>query len=217
VDIIGQHEKLDGYKIVCAPEMYVHGDGVAERLEDFARQGGTVILTTRSGVKDAHNNTVMAQLPGIYREMTGVHVVEYAPIGWESVPVIFEDGKELNVKQWCDILEADTAQVLARYNGDYFAGAVAITCNAYGKGQVYYIGAVGTQSLYDRMARMTTEEAALPVVFDLPERVEMVTRTRDDEQARFVFNNDDKPKAFQLDGREIRLAPFEMRVIETNY
>ena len=53
-------------------------------------------------------------------------------------------------------------------------------------------------------------------VSGLPERVEMVTRTWDNEQARFIFNNDDKPKAFQLDGREIRLAPFEMRVIEKN-
>ena len=216
VDIIGQHEKLDGYRIVCAPEMYVHADGVLERLEGFARAGGTVILTTRSGVKDVHNNACMTQLPGVFREMTGVHAVEYAPIGWDSVPVRFADGTELNAKQWCDVLEADTAEVLARYNGDYFAGAAAITRNAFGGGVVYYIGTVGTQLLYDRVARMTAEEAALPVVFDLPERVEMITRTQGKEQACFVFNNDDKPKVFRLVGREIVLAPFEMRVIEKN-
>ena len=44
----------------------------------------------------------------------------------------------------------------------------------------------------------------------------MVTRTWKDEQAWFVFNNDDKAKSFMMDGREIRLAPFEMRVIEEN-
>ncbi|MBE5795964.1 MAG: beta-galactosidase [Clostridiales bacterium] len=216
VDIIGQHEKLNGYRIVCAPEMYVHGDGVVERLEAFARQGGTVILTTRSGVKDEHNNACMTQLPGVFRDMTGVHAVEYAPIGWDSVPVRFADGTELNARQWCDVLEADTAEVLARYHGDYFAGAAAVTRNAFGEGVVYYIGAVGTQPLYERMARMAAEEAALPVVSGLPERVEMVTRTQGTEQACFVFNNDDKPKAFQLEGREIRLAPFEMRVIGKN-
>ncbi|MBQ3156807.1 MAG: beta-galactosidase [Clostridia bacterium] len=142
VDIIGQHETLDGYKIVCAPEMYVQAEGVAQRLENFAKQGGTVILTTRSGVKDEHNNACMTQLPGIYQEMTGVHAVEYAPIGWDNVPVIFADGTELNVKQWCDMLEADTAEVLARYNGDYFAGAAAVTRNVFGQGRVYYIGTV---------------------------------------------------------------------------
>ena len=30
------------------------------------------------------------------------------------------------------------------------------------------------------------------------------------------INNDDKAKTFMMDGREIRLAPFEMRVIEEN-
>lgn len=30
------------------------------------------------------------------------------------------------------------------------------------------------------------------------------------------INNDDKAKSFMMDGREIRLAPFEMRVIEEN-
>ena len=50
----------------------------------------------------------------------------------------------------------------------------------------------------------------------LPERVEMVTRTWKDEQAWFVFNNDDKAKSFMMDGWEIRLAPFEMRAIEEN-
>ena len=213
VDIIGQHEKLDGYRIVCAPEMYVNDADVVQRLHDFASQGGTVILTTRSGVKDAHNNAVMAPLPTVYRDMAGVHAVEYAPIGWDSVPLLFDDGTELNARQWCDVLEADTAEVLARYNGDFFAGSPAITRNAYGAGQVYYIGAVGTQPLYDRIVRMALEEAELPFRPDLPARVELITRTGNDVTARFLFNNDDQPKAFPLDGQDVTLAPFEMKVL----
>ena len=112
--MIGLHEPLDGYRIVCAPEMYVTDASVVERLETFAQQGGTVILTTRSGVKDAHNNALMSQLPGPFRQMTGVHAVEYAPIGWEQVPLLFHDGTELHARQWCDILETDTAETLAR-------------------------------------------------------------------------------------------------------
>jgi len=155
----------------------------------------------------------MSQLPGVYREMAGVHAVEYAPIGWEHIPVLFDDDTELQAKQWCDILEADTAQVLARYNGDYFCGAPAITRNAFGSGCVYYIGAVGTQPLYDRIARQAAEEAHLPVIPGLPPWVELVTRTGRGVTAQFFFNNDDQPKAFTLDGQEIALAPFEMKVI----
>ena len=213
VDVIGQHEDLSRYRIVCAPEMYVTDETVVQQLQDFAAQGGTVILTTRSGVKDMHNNAIMAQLPGPYRAMTGVHAVEYAPVGWDQVPVLFADGTEAHVKQWCDILEADTAEVLAHYHGEYFSGAAAITRNAFGAGRVYYIGAVGTQPLYDRIARLAAEQAALPLMEDLPPRVEVVTRTAGATSARFIFNNDEQHKVFTLSGTELSLAPFEMKVL----
>lgn len=145
--------------------------------------------------------------------MTGVHAVEYAPIGWEQVPLLFHDGTELHARQWCDILETDTAETLARYNGDYFCGAPAITRNRFGRGSVYYLGAVGTQPMYDRIAGEAAAEAALPVIPGLPPRVEIVTRTAGNTAARFVFNNDDQPKTFTLDAQTIELSPFEMKII----
>lgn len=213
VDIISQQDTLEGYRIVCAPEMYITDIGVVEKLQGFAKTGGTVILTARSGVKDAHNNALMAQLPGPYRAMCGVHAVEYAPIGWDQVPILFTDGTECLVKQWCDILQADTAEVLARYNGDYFQGAAAVTRNAYHEGQVYYIGAVGAQALYNRMARMAAEGTNLQILDDLPPRVEVSTRQGNEVSAQFILNNDDKPKHFRLNNQEISLDPFEMKIL----
>ena len=214
MDIIGQHEKLDGYKVVVAPEMYVKNDDVVERLHAFAAQGGTVVMTTRSGVKDEHNNAIMAQLPTVYRDMAGVYAEEYAPIGRDSVTVRFADGEELQAKQWCDVLHAEGAQVLAEYAGEYFAGAPAITRNAYGEGAVYYIGTVGHQALYDKLLRSVAQEAALPVIEGIPARVEITTREGNGRKVRFAFNNDDKTHSFVLDGCSIELAPFEMKVIE---
>lgn len=213
VDVISQKAQLDGYRIVCAPEMYVTDETVAQRLHDFASQGGTVLLTTRSGVKDAHNNAIMAQLPTVYRDMAGVHAEEYNPIGWESVPVVFADGTQVQGRQWCDVLASDGAQVLAAYDGEYFKGAPAVTRNRYGEGTVYYIGTVGDQALYDHLIPMVMAEAALPVVAELPERVGLVTRTGSGVTARFLFNNDGQDKRFTLDGKEIVLAPFEMKII----
>ena len=103
--------------------------------------------------------------------------------------------------------------MLARYNGDYFRGAPAITRNLYGSGRVYYIGTVGTQPLYDHITRMAVKEAELSCIPDLPPRVELVTRTAKGVTARFIFNNDDQPKSFMLDGQPITLAPFEMNVV----
>ena len=213
VDVISQKAPLDGYRIVCAPEMYVTDEMVSRSLHDFAAQGGTVILTTRSGVKDAHNNAIMAPLPTVYRDMAGVCATEYAPIGYDSVPVKFADGTVVQGKQWCDVLQAEGAQVLAAFDGEYFRGAPAITRNAYGQGSVYYIATVGHQALYDRLICMAVEEAGLPFVPDLPERVEIATRAKDGNTARFIFNNDSREKTFTLDGERITLAPYGMKIV----
>lgn len=213
VDVIGQQDSFEGYRIVCAPEMYVTDEAVVKRLEEYAAAGGTVILTTRSGVKDEHNNALMSQLPGPYRSMAGVHAAEYVPMGWDRVPVRFEDGTVIPAKQWCDVLETDTAEALARYDGDYFSGAPAITRNGFGAGTVFYMGTVGTQPLYNRIGRMATEAAGIAGLMDLPPRVEVTRRRGENASARFVFNNDDQPKTFLLEGKEISLAPFEMKIL----
>ena len=215
VDIIGQHEDLSGYRVVIAPEMYVKNDKTVENLHAFARQGGTVILTTRSGVKDENNNAVMAQLPTAYADMAGVHVEEYDPIGSDTVQVAFGDGTVHQGKQWCDILCSDGAEVIARYGSEFFAGAPAITRNAYGKGRVWYIGTVGTQTLYDQLLACVAGQEALPVIPGLPERVEVTTRTGSGRKVYFLFNNDDQAKEFTFAGENMQLAPFEMKVVET--
>lgn len=217
VDIISQHDSLDGYRIVVAPEMYVTDANVSQRLHEYTRQGGIVILTTRSGVKDANNNAVMAPLPGVYADMAGIRVTEYNPIGGDHVPVCFDEKKTFDAKQWCDVLETDTAETLAVYGGEYFKGTPAITCNHYGAGQVYYIATVGSQSLYDHLSRCILQQNHISFVAGLPERVEMTKRSTDDANVYFAFNNDETEKEFILFGKPCHLAPFEMKIIKETY
>ncbi|MBQ7850470.1 MAG: beta-galactosidase [Clostridia bacterium] len=212
VDVIGQHESLEGYRIVCAPEMYVTDVDVVRRLHDFAAQGGHVILTTRSGVKDEHNNAIMAQLPTVYRDMVGACATEYDPIGYDSVPVRFADGTMARGRQWCDVLETEGAEVLAAFDGEYFRGAPAVTRNAFGSGSVYYIATVGDQALYDHVARGAVQAAEIDWIDGLPPRVEITTRTGRGLTARFIFNNSGHEQTFGLDGETLTLAPFAMHI-----
>jgi len=214
VDLISQKEPLDGYRIVCAPELYVTDPAVAEKLYAFTAEGGTVIMTTRSGVKDAHNNAIMAPLPTVYRELTGIRITEYAPIGHDSVAVTFVDGTRVTGKQWCDVIEADTAETLAVFDSEHFRGAPAVTRNRYKKGRAYYIGTVGNQALYNKLIRDAVIEAGIPWIPDLPGRVEITTRTGKDCTAQFIFNNDTASKSFTLNGEAITLSPFEMKILQ---
>ena len=213
VDIIDEHADISGYKIVCAPALYVTDSTTVKRLRDFAENGGTVVLTARSGVKDENNNCIMEPLPTVYRELVGCHVTEYDPIGWDKAKVRFTDGEEYECKQWCDILETDTAETAASYSSGFYAGQPAVTVNSYGGGKAFYIGTIGTRRMYEKAAKQILDASGIPYIEGLPENVEVTTRTGSGITARFVFNNSDLERTFELNGEKLHLDPFEMKII----
>ena len=142
VDIIDQEADLGKYRIVVAPAMYVRSQRRRDQLHTFAQNGGIVLLTARSGVKDEHNNCIMQPLPAGYSDMTGCWVEEYDAVGNRKIPVIM-DGQYYQGMRWCDIIRTESAETLAVYGENFYAGKAAVTKNSYGKGCVYYIGTVG--------------------------------------------------------------------------
>ncbi|MBQ8596826.1 MAG: beta-galactosidase [Lachnospiraceae bacterium] len=212
VDIIGQHEPFDGYKIVVAPQMYITDETVVKRLYEFAKAGGTVILTNRSGVKDEINKCIMSPLPTVYRELVGAYAEEYDPLGEGSVSVKFADGMECRGREWCDVLCAESAKVLAAYDSEYFKGKAAITENAYGDGLAYYVGTVGEKKLYYKLVMDILDKTGVDYIKGLPENVEVTTREGNGKKVQFVFNDTDKVQKFTLSGEEVCLEPFEMQI-----
>lgn len=211
VDIIGQDEALDGYRIVVAPALYVRSKAVEEKLHRFAENGGIVVLTARSGVKDENNNCILAPLPAGYTDMTGCWVEEYDAVGTEKGSVMM-DGQRYEVTHWCDILHTETAESVAVYAEDFYAGKPAVTKNRFQKGTVYYVGAVGQPGLYRALAEKMLKEAELPVVYGLPDRVELTVREGMGKRFTFLFNNDETKKEFSFGGKRVKLAPFEMQI-----
>ncbi len=212
-DVIGQHENLSQYRIIIAPAMYVTDPEVTAKLKAFAENGGTVILGTRSGVKDANNNCIMQPLPTVYTEMTGCIAEEYDPIGWEQEEISLF-GENFRVTQWCDILQETTAEGIGRYTTNFYKGKAGICRNVYGNGVVYYFGTVGERRLYHRMMEEILTESGITYTTELPAGVERTIRTSGDMQHIFLFNNTDRVQELSISGKHYRMQPFDM-VIET--
>ena len=212
VDVISQKADISGYKVVVAPEMYITDEKVVKSLYEFAENGGTVILTNRSGVKDEFNKCIMAQLPTVYRELIGAYVEEYDPMGWDSARLEFADGKMYNCRQWSDVICTETAEILAVYGSEFYKGKAAITKNNYGKGTAYYFGTVCEKEVYNRLVKDILSETGIAYFENIPDNVEITTRTNEDITARFIFNNTNKEQEFTLNSSEIVLAPFEMKI-----
>ena len=236
VDIIDESADLSAYEIVLAPMMLITHEETEKALHEFAAQGGTILLTNRSGVKDSYNKCVMQPLPGIYRELVGARVREYnAPGSYLGQLKLTDDVLRENYKkscryypggeadekllrenavyrQWCDVLEAETAQVFAEYGDRYYSGSAAVTRNCYGAGTVYYIGTVCDRMFYISLAKCMASEKKIFYYDNLPLGVEVTYRQKDEKLWRFVFNNTNKEQKVCLDSKTYWMKPFEMKI-----
>ena len=213
VDVISQDADLTGYQVVIAPSLYVRSPGAVASLHTFAEQGGVVLLTCRSGVKDEYNACVMAPLPGDYSDMTGAVVAEYNVIGRTTQQVLM-DGVRYDVQCWCDLLDPHDARVIATYADDFYAGTPAITSHGYGRGQVWYAGTCGGAPLRRALAVRLLTQAGIPFVRDLPEAVEITVREGRGHRYTMIFNNGDQPQTLLWQRQELTLSAFGMVIPE---
>ena len=206
-DVINWREQLDGYRVVIAPTLFLEDVAVADRLRRFVRDGGVLVLTTRTGVKNLDNACQAERLPGLLSDVAGVVVDEYDPVGREAQTVTLFEGESATCSQWCDILQPVTASVIGRYDSEYYRGRAAVTKNAFGAGWSYYIGTVldeeACRLLLGRIAREHLEAAA-PIA--LPAGVEVSIRRDDDKAVVFVLNLTKQAQAVTLSPRARRCA-----------
>jgi len=213
LDIVQEDAVLTDYKVVIVPTHFITNSVLAVHLEGFTRAGGTVIITNRSGVKDKNGNCILGEeLPTVFRTLCGCHVTEYDPIGPVTQSIDLAKGGSYQITSWCDLLELDTAQAWARYQGRFYTGVPAITKNCFGAGMAYYIGTVGERALYRTLLLEIFREQKLPVLDVLPQGVEVTTRSGKGGTYQFFFNNTHHGVNFQLGDEKVHLRSFEMKI-----
>ena len=229
IDIVNQTADLSGYKVVVASTMFVVNESVCASLYRFVQQGGTLVLTNRSGVKDIHNGCIMEPLPTVFAELAGVIVKEYDALGWTKSALRYADGASGSCTCWADLLEIlpgeeKNVDIVAAYDGEFYKGTPAITRHAYGEGKVYYVGCVLDRKGYRRLAEGILKETGLEHMDGLSVGVEVCYRKKAAESYQFVFNNTDKEQIFfqaepleeltagREEQGEVQMAPFQMKI-----
>lgn len=225
-DVINWRETLDGYKVVIAPSLYLLDEEAAAKLEAFAAEGGTLILTNRSGVKHMNNVAVMQQLPGLLSHAAGVRVDEYDPIGTELHSIVDASGTAYSCSQWNDLLTTVTAEPIAWYGDDFYAGIPAVTINRIGKGQVYYFGTHAEESYWSGLLEGVAEKEGLLRFAGLPEGVQATVRSGENGSFLFLLNLSRQPQAVPLPRSyssvlgggeytgELALAPYGVEILK---
>jgi len=197
VDVVPQDADFSGYKVLVLPQMIIAKPELQAKVEDFARNGGTVVLTYRSAVKDADNNLVFGEMiPLGYQEMAGVWVDETESLqdldGFPIVGTGVFQGSVGTGGIFRDMLVAEDAEVLYWYGDPFYTDYAAITRKPWGKGMVYYIGCAPDEKTLSGVLNRILKEQEIPTQ-DSPEGVEIVTRGRAGSQVRMVINHNAHP------------------------
>jgi len=208
VDMVSPTADLSRYKLVAAPALHIVTAEIADNLRRYVEQGGTLILTPRSGVKDEANAVVNAPLPGLLADLCGMTVEEY-----DSLPEGVTQPLQFTIparpdqvaRVWYDVLAPQGAQVIARYTQDYYKGKPAITLNTYGKGRVLYVGVFGNDPLYETFMSWLLASVGVEGVLSAPEGVEVAERWQGNRRLLFVLNHTEQAQDVVLPGRYTNL------------
>lgn len=226
VDVLFPPSGLSGYKVIVAPSLFVVDSGLTQKLTDFVRSGGTLILTYRSGVKDEHNVFTDQTLPGRLRELAGVAIHDYDPHISQEQEIVGADGSRYPARVWFDLLDPSTAQTLATYGKGYYTGKAAVTQNTFGKGTVFYVGTESREDeFYDRLTAYAAQQAGISLRATLPIGVEMAVREKPGKRITFLLNYTEKAQTVSLrkslqnalsgvaEPAEVEIPPFDVKVL----
>ena len=151
------------YKVIVVPPLYVASDALLNKLVDYVRNGGHVVMAFKSGFTNEYDTVRWTTMPAILREAAGFHYQEFSslrqPLPLKGDP--FHAGKDDQVTDWAEMLTLDTAQALAYYDHPFFGKFPAITRNTFGKGSLTYEGTVLSDALQTKVVMDVLEHAGI--------------------------------------------------------
>lgn len=213
VDIISEDKDFSEYKILILPVMIIWKKELTEKVKEFAKNGGIVVMTYRTAVKDIDNNLTLGEmLPVGYNDFVGAYVEEteslqeYNSLDLEGKG--FFNGIKGKGGIFRDMLVSKGAEVLFRYNDKFYDTFSAVTKNSYGKGKVYYIGCSPEEATLKLIVEDILNSAELQKTLS-PDNVEIVVRENGDKQIKIYINHND----YEVKVENICLKPFEYKII----
>ena len=208
VDIINMDCDFSKYKLVVAPMLYMVRPNVAERLEIFVKNGGTLVSTYWSGIVNENDLCFLGNFPGPLRKVLGIWSEEIDALTDNQYnSVVFNKSNELGLThefksiELCDLIHSETAVTLAVYGNDFYKGRPAVTVNSFGEGKAYYIASRTKEDFNDAFYGSLIDKLALNRAIDtiLPYGVTAQLRTDGENSYIFLMNFSEDEKRFEVD------------------
>jgi beta-galactosidase len=211
-DIISPQADLNRYKVLLAPNTFLADEVLAQNLDNFAAQGGSLMLGVRSGFKDTNNVVTEEPLPGLFRELVGAKVAQ-----WHSLPpkIAYSLQSEIPVFYpeatfWAEALKPDTGtKSLATYTAFPFENSSAITEKKHGDGKVLYCGVYPDAKQAKALMRFLLVAENIPIL-DIPDGLTVISRGK----KLFALNLTESPIVLVRKSNPYRIPARNFKLIE---
>ena len=147
-DVVPVRGAWDGYEMVVLPSVYLLSEETTRRVRDYVVGGGRLVVTYYTGISDEKDHVWLGGYPGTIRDVVGVRVEEFMPMGndFTGVPDRLELSNGAVAHDIVDVIGSvdESATVLATFKDNPWTGmdgVPAIVANTFGEGRSVYVGA----------------------------------------------------------------------------
>ena len=147
-DVVPVRGAWDGYEMVVLPSVYLLPEETTRRVRDYVVGGGRLVVTYYTGISDEKDHVWFGGYPGSIRDVVGVRVEEFMPMGddFTGVPDRLGLSNGAVAHDIADVIGSvdGTATVLETFKDDPWTGmdgAPAIVAHTFGEGRSVYVGA----------------------------------------------------------------------------
>jgi beta-galactosidase len=231
--VFPENQNFSAYKLLIVPALYISDDALLQRISDYVKNGGHVVMTFKSGFANENSAVRWVRAPGPLREAAGFSYQEFSnlekPLALKGDP--FHAGADNKVSYWAEFLMPEHARPVAFYDHPFFGKWPAITENTFGSGTLLYEGTYLSDALQTAVLRDTLQKLGLAGADQqLPSAVHVQHGVnRMGKRIHYYFNYSANPVTANysygagtnlLDGKTVAkggtltLAPWDLAIVE---
>lgn len=223
-------EDFSGYDLLVVPALYAAPEALLRRIDSYVKNGGHLFATFKTAFADENVKVFWDEHPHILSRCLGVSYSHFTYP--QSVRLDAPDlpCPENEAVHFMELLEPDTARVLANYDHREWKRFAAVTRNQYGAGSATYLGCWTTPAMLRTLLRDTLADAgiavddstAFPVIVrkgvnDLGKEIVYYLNYSPETQPVLYHGHEAEDllaaKAVR-DGEVLTLGPWDLRVLE---
>ena len=147
-DVVPVRGAWDDYEMVVLPSLYLLSVETTRSVRDYVVGGGRLVVTYYTGISDERDHVWLGGYPGSIRDVVGVRVEEFMPMGddFPGVPDCLGLSNGAVAHDIADVIGSvdGTATVLETFKDDPWTGwdgAPASVAHTFGDGRSGYVGA----------------------------------------------------------------------------